>query len=145
MKKTTVFLGGTCNNDIWRDELIPMFSELVDAFNPVVKDWTPECQEIEKEKRKTCDIVIYVITPNMTGIYSIAEAVQDSNVRPEKTIFAFINNENKFTEHQRKSLIATGELIQENGAIFALSLQGIATIINSIAAKNISTNYESKI
>ena len=40
-----VFLGGTCNNSTWRDTLIPLLK--IDYFNPVVDDWTPECQEQE--------------------------------------------------------------------------------------------------
>ena len=47
MKK--VFLGGTCNESSWREELIPMLK--CEYFNPVVKDWTPQCQE-EKENQK---------------------------------------------------------------------------------------------
>ena len=30
-----VFLGGTCNNSTWRDELIPQLK--IDYFNPVVE------------------------------------------------------------------------------------------------------------
>jgi hypothetical protein len=40
---STVFLGGTCNNSKWRDILIPKLK--VSYFNPVVENWTPECQE----------------------------------------------------------------------------------------------------
>jgi len=31
-----VFLGGTCNESTWRDELIPMLE--IDYFNPVVDE-----------------------------------------------------------------------------------------------------------
>lgn len=59
-----VFLGGTCNESTWRDELIPKLEEIdFDYFNPVVEDWTPECQDIEiYEKANNCDIHLYVIT-----------------------------------------------------------------------------------
>ena len=36
MKK--VFLGGTCNDSLWREELIKKLE--IDYFNPVVDDWT---------------------------------------------------------------------------------------------------------
>ncbi len=49
-----VFLGGTCNKTTWREELIPLLT--IDYFNPVVKDWTPECQEIEKQQKELCNI-----------------------------------------------------------------------------------------
>ena len=38
MKK--VFLGGTCNESLWRDKLIKKLE--IDYFNPIVKDWTPK-------------------------------------------------------------------------------------------------------
>ena len=38
-----IFLGGTCNESTWRDELIPNLT--IDYFNPVVKDWTPDCMK----------------------------------------------------------------------------------------------------
>lgn len=32
----TIFLGGTCNNSTWRDELIPKLTNKY--YNPVVED-----------------------------------------------------------------------------------------------------------
>ncbi len=113
MKK--VFLGGTCNNSDWRDKLIPLLN--INFFNPVVKDWTPECQEQEIRERHTADIVLYVITPKMTGIYSIAEVVDDSNKCPAKTVFCFIEEDDNqvFTTHQKKSLVQVGKMVVANG------------------------------
>lgn len=88
MTKTKVFLGGTCNNSTWRDKLIPLLK--IDYFNPVVDDWTPECQDEEIRQRESCDYCLYTITPKMTGVYSIAEVVDDSNKRPEKNYFMCI-------------------------------------------------------
>ena len=89
MKK--VFLGGTCNESTWRDKLIKMLE--IDYFNPVVDDWTEECYQEELRQREICDYCLYVITPRMTGVYSIAEVVDDSNKRPEKTIFCILNHD----------------------------------------------------
>ena len=83
-----VFLGGTCNESKWREMLISRLK--IDYFNPVVDDWTPECMEEELKQRKLCDYVLYVITPLMTGVYSIAEVIDDSNKQPEKTIFCYL-------------------------------------------------------
>lgn len=87
-KKPMVFLGGTCNESRWREALIPMLS--VDYFNPVVDDWNAEAQAKELEMREACDFCLCVITPRMQGIYSIAKVVDDSNKRPEKTVFCVI-------------------------------------------------------
>lgn len=54
--KNKVFLGGTCNNSTWRNELIPLLN--IDYFNPVVEDWTPECQaEEERQKNEECQYI----------------------------------------------------------------------------------------
>ena len=91
-RKMKVFLGGTCNNAEWRDVLIPKLR--IDYFNPVVEDWTPDCQVEELKQREECDFLLYVLTPRMQGVYSIAEVVDDSNKRPGRTIFCFLEKEN---------------------------------------------------
>ena len=52
MKK--VFLGGTCNESTWRDELIQMLK--IDYFDPVVDDWNERAQREEIKQRETCDL-----------------------------------------------------------------------------------------
>ncbi len=86
-----VFLGGTCNESVWRDEVIEYFNNYeMDYFNPVVDDWTEDCMAEEIKQRKFCDFCLYTITPKMIGVYSIAEVVDDSNKRPKKNSFGFI-------------------------------------------------------
>lgn len=130
-----VFLGGTCNDSKWREALIPHLT--CDYFNPVVEDWTEEAQQIEIEKRETCDFVLYVITPKMTGVYSIAEAVYDACIKPEKTIFCVleIDDENEFTEHQLKSLKMTSDLIKSCGAIVCDTLIDVSNKLNYLEKK----------
>lgn len=120
-----VFLGGTCNGSTWRDTLIPQLTK-VDYFNPVVSNWTPECQAEEIRQRETCDYCLYVISPKMTGIYSIAEVVDDSNKRPDKTLFLFLDKDEDaiFTPHQLKSLRQTAKMVEKNGArVFEIMAQ----------------------
>ncbi len=109
-----IFLGGTCNGSKWREELIKHLT--IDYFNPVVENWTPECQKEEINQRQNCDIILYTITPKMTGFYSIAEVVDDSNKRPEKTLFCIIDEDEgeKFTKHQFKSLNAIFNMVTNN-------------------------------
>ena len=126
-----VFLGGTCNGSMWREELIPLLN--MDYFNPVVKDWTPECQAEELKQREECDFCLYVITPRMTGVYSIAEAVDDSNKRPDKTLFCFVddNGFDLFTNGSTKSLMAVGEMIRRNGGLWCKDLESVANALNT--------------
>jgi hypothetical protein len=130
-KQTKVFLGGTCNGSGWRNELIPQLE--IDFFNPVVDNWTPEKQEEEIQQRKNCDFVLYVITPKMTGVYSIAEVVDDSNKRPEKTIFCFLTNDEglTFENHQIKALKMVARMVEENGGYFCDNLLEVAKYLNS--------------
>lgn len=131
MKRTKVFLGGTCNNSTWRDELIPLLY-LVDYFNPVVEDWTPECQQEELKQRKLCDYVLYTITPEMMGVYSIAEAIDDSNKRPAKTLFCLLAkaNNKEFSISELKSLKAVNNMILRNGGTTFDNLNSVADYLN---------------
>lgn len=124
-----VFLGGTCNNSTWRSKLIPMLEEKgIEYFNPVVEDWTPECMEEEKRQRQECDIVLYTITPKMKGVYSIAEVVDDSNKRPERTVFCTLQSDKtyEFDKSQMKSLTAVAQLVTENGGVWFNELENVA-------------------
>lgn len=111
---TKVFLGGTCNETTWRDELIPLLeSQGIDYFNPVVDDWTPESIAEEERQKATCTHQLFMITKEMTGVYSIAEAVDCSNKNPKGTIFAI--DIVGFNEGQLRSLRAVYRLIAGNG------------------------------
>ena len=128
--KMKVFLGGTCNDSTWREDLIPMLE--VDYFNPVVEDWTEECMAREIQERKTCDFVLYVITPKMTGVYSIAEVVDDSNKRPCKTVLVILDRDggSVFDDHQWKSLMAVREMVEGNSGVTFDTLEKAAIYLN---------------
>lgn len=141
MKK--VFLGGTCNGSKWRDRLIKSLT--IDYFNPIVEDWTPECMEEEIKQRENCDFCLYVITPRMTGVYSIAEVVDDSNKRPNKTLFCVLDADFspsqeltsvdlgivEFNKHQTKSLNQVGKMVETNGGKYFKSLKEVSDYLNS--------------
>lgn len=130
MKK--VFLGGTCNESTWRNDLIPLLH--VDYFNPVVLDWTEEHQQRELHERENCDILLYTITPSMSGVYSIAEVTDDSNKHPERTIFCLltVSDWKSFDESQIRSLHAVGKLVERNGGKYFTELVDVANYINSL-------------
>ena len=125
-----VFLGGTCNESTWRYSLIEKLN--IDYFNPVVEDWTEECMVEELKQRQICDFCLYTITPQMTGVYSIAEVIDDSNKRPERTIFCLLEewDGERFTPSQIKSLIQVGRLVERNGGEFFTDLQVVADYLN---------------
>ena len=133
-----VFLGGTCNGSTWRDKLIPMLR--MDYFNPVVKDWTPECQAKEEvEKLYECTHHLYVITPKMKGVFSIAEVVESAmqfykDNRPGNCIFCIIPEDDncKFDEAQLKSLDAVKTLVKKYRGVVCNNLEEIAQYLNII-------------
>lgn len=131
--KNVTFLGGTCNHSTWREKLIALFNDQVEFFNPVVPDWTPECQAREDKAREESRYVLFVITSEMTGVFSIAEAVDCSNKRPESTLFAYLPD--VFNKDQIKSLATTSRMIARNGGKVFESLEEIATFLNSVYTK----------
>jgi len=131
-----VFLGGTCNNSTWRKDLIPNLK--IDYFNPVVKDWTPEAQKNEEmEKHLKCDLQLYVITPRMTGTFSIAEVVESAMNNGKRTVFCLLEKDKKgsgfvtFDEGQLKSLKAVKELVEKYGAYTCSDLKAVAKYLNN--------------
>ncbi len=125
-----VFLGGTCAESTWRDSLIGILQ--VDFFNPVVDDWTEECQEIEEvEKRDFCNIHLYVITKEMIGSFSIAEAIESSMTHRKQTILHVIPD--GFNDQQVHSFRAVCKMVIKNG--------GVAYVDNELARTARVINY----
>jgi nucleoside 2-deoxyribosyltransferase-like protein len=125
-----VFLAGTQSGSKWRDDLIPMLK--IDYFNPVVDDWNDEARDREAIEKAKCDFLLYVITPEMTGCYAIAEAVQSGSRQPGKTIFCVLDNYGhaSWSEDQLQSINAVKELIKGNGATVLSSLGEVACHLN---------------
>jgi len=130
MKNKKVFLGGTVNGSNWRDKLIKNLE--IDYFNPVVDDWTEDDYKEELKQRKNCDFCLYVLTPKMKGIYSVAETIDDSNKRPEKTIYTFLDKDGdkKWDDEQIKSADKVGVMVKENGGKYCKSLDEVAIYLN---------------
>ena len=130
-----VFLGGTCNESTWRDELIPKLEDInFDYFNPVVEDWTPKCPVTEiYEKENKCNVHLYVITNKMKGVFSIAEAIESVFNKDKKTIFCVLNNfDGEFQDFQFKSLKSVVEMVERNGGKYVTSLDEVIEILNNM-------------
>ena len=134
-----IFLGGTCAESTWREELIEKLdSSKLSWFNPVVDDWTPECMENEIRERNICDLVLYTITPRMKGVYSIAEVVDDSNKQPSKTILCILKedvdddgNKISFDKAQLKSMNQVARMVLSNGGRTFFNLDELADYLNN--------------
>ena len=143
MKK--VFLGGTCNESTWRNELIPLLEKAgVEYFNPVVDNWTLECQEEEYRQKEICDLHLYLITKKMKGVFSIAEAVASCQFKGKEVLFAFADFDGEFDTAEKKSLYAVGHLIVRLGGYCIPDLKDIrdlASRISTIAKSRASSVF----
>ena len=131
-----VFLGGTCAGWKWRDVLQPLLR--CDYYNPIVKDWSETDRLREVHERETSDYVLYGITNGIKGVYSIAEVVDDSNKRPNKTLFLNLYNADKEFPHRSEyrkmahSLKAVENLLKENGVRCFNSIEAVADFLNNV-------------
>ncbi len=131
MKK--VYLGGTRNNSTWRKKMMAYLHEKeIGWFNPVVSNWTETDVAQEIQERETCDFALYVITPKMTGVYHVAEVVDDSNKRPDKTVMVLLRDDEKlrFSEKQWQSLCAAARIVACNGGKVFENLETAAKYIS---------------
>jgi len=87
------------------------------------------------QDKKDCDIHLYVISP-LTALITIAEAVDNSNKHPQKTVFYLVPSalkENKnvyISMSQIPELAAVGKLIQANGGVCLYELKELIHWLN---------------
>lgn len=134
----SVFLGGTCGDSTWREELISMLNDKIKVFNPKVKHWTEECQIIEGEHKEKDDILLFVITPETDNAYSISEVTASSIAKPESTIVCVMDNINgeSFKKHELnawKKILA--DLKKLHRAYICKNLKEVAKELNRRALK----------
>lgn len=126
-----VFLGGTVNDSKWRDYVIPKLE--VDYYNPVVEQWNEDAYQRELYEREHCDFCLYVLTPKLTGFYTIAEVLDDSYKKPDRTIFCYLAEDDgdTFTKAQIDEFDAIGKMVTSNGAAWCQTLDDIIAFLNS--------------
>ncbi|AFM05603.1 hypothetical protein Fleli_3273 [Bernardetia litoralis DSM 6794] len=130
-----VFLGGTVNGSKWRDYIMPRLN--IDYFNPVVEEWNDEAYKKELLERANCEYCLYILTPMMKGVYSVAEVVDDSNKRPQKTLFCILQKDGgkEFDEFQMRSMKAVIKMVIGNGAKHFETLDECISFLNTSLEK----------
>lgn len=146
-----VFMGGTCEGYNWRKDLEEHFkgNDKIRLFNPVVDDWNEEAKANEIRERENCDFCLYTITPHIRGVYSIAEVIDDSNKRPNKTLFCYIQPDGSvFDEKMYHSLQAVGDMVERNGGnVFtdiSILIEYFENMIELSKIKNLIDGKDSK-
>lgn len=140
-----VFLGGTVGQNNYRPSLINKLEninpELLDTvFDPTVADgtWSEADRLVEEEAKRRAKYHLYYITnpngDNTISMYSIAEAVDSINQRPNNTIVVF-DTAAKYTGHQEKQINAIEEIVKQRGSV---SLNGLDDVAGWLTGKFIS-------
>ena len=138
----SVFLGGTCNGSTWRDDLIQMLDpSVINAFNPVVEDWNEQAQAEEDYHKANDDYTLYVITPEMTGVYSIFEVAMDSCKRPGRVVCCILRERNGlvFEDHMMKNMTKIKKDLIQNGTPVFDSLEEVAAFFNNLELDQLKT------
>lgn len=133
-----VYLGGTTPSHNptygWRGELIPFLKEnKIDFFNSVVEEWDQDCIRIEDEKKKLSHVNLFVITPLMEGVYSIAELMEcaikaQSQETGQMVIFCLLDREfddkvdAEWSKNQMTSFDIVGKRISQLGGRYLRSM-----------------------
>ena len=127
-----LFLGGTCGNSKWRDELIPLLDEKgITYFNPVTEEWNDEAKKREDDAKKNSRYLLFVITDPKAkdgehiSPYSLVEASVCVCRYPNRTIVCFLATED-MPKHLKSALKKIQQDLKElEGAKICSSLEGI--------------------
>ena len=145
--KYDVYLGGTCIKSPflwdWRMDFIRMLDDTVHYYDPFVRKWKNNLSDVNKTedndiKRSESKYCVFVFTSDIIGVYSVAQAVEDSIKRTNGTVLvAFVDYRKKFDEdeHFIRSMKSALNLCEANGAIVCESIQDMAKIINGACKK----------
>ncbi|MFT4600353.1 MAG: hypothetical protein ACI857_000527 [Arenicella sp.] len=107
MKEITVYIGSEHSETaVWLND-----------FKDSIKEESVIVAENDQKKKRRSDYILYVFTAKSEGILTIINVVNDANKSKEKTLLLTLmgDEEGGFTPHQKKSLIATGKMVERNG------------------------------
>lgn len=111
----TIFLGGTCGNNKWRDVFLRKMEDAdlpyrkygagYEFFNPVVAEWNEEAQRKEDEAKRTSDFILFYIGDPGDGtmsFYSLCEAIMALYDDPDRTCVCF--DSSGLSPHAKKAM-----------------------------------------
>lgn len=125
-----VFLGGTVNGSNWREYIMPRLK--IDYFNPVVSVWNDEAYELELYEKRHAKFCLYVVTPKLTGYFSIAEVIDDAFHKPDQTVFCYLKEDQNYTfnELELNTLEDLGQAVLKNGGTWLRNLDEVIDFLN---------------
>lgn len=123
-----VFLGGTCANSTWREELIKQLHDGVPFFDPQVAEWTEADAAREDACKPVAKYNVFVITGDALGTYSGWEIHEEASKDASKLIFCTVG---ELPENQVKGINKIKKGLVKMGATVCESLGEIADILNN--------------
>ena len=109
-------MGGTTAGTGWRDLIIPELEKRkLEYFDPRVEDWNDEARKREEEEKEKCDTMLFLITPEMKGVFSIAEIINSTwQVLTGGSGFVYFGVlKDGWDEPRWRSLKATLDMVEE--------------------------------
>lgn len=87
-----IFLGGTCADSVWREEIaIPLLEKAgLTYYNPKKQEWTTRYIAREASVKDHCKALLYVITSQSRGITSMLEVVCQAIYHVFKKIYCVV-------------------------------------------------------
>lgn len=132
-----VFLGGTVEGYDWREYVMSELDQFgIEYFNPVVKNYTEQDRIKEDNEKEICDILLFTITNDIVGVYSIAE-VTEYAVRRERTVIfcnMYQRNQSEDAIKMGRSLANTERLISKYTAMVCHDLHTAVDYIRGVDA-----------
>lgn len=136
-KINKVFLGGTVSGVDplygWRGKLVAMLKILF--FNPVLRKYDKEAKAREPLEKASCNLELYVITPDIRGFFSIFEVTKHAILNPKNTIFCILEetfeNDKIFTKPQIQSLKRIASELKQMGVPCFYNLEDVANYLNN--------------
>ena len=91
---------------IKEDSRYEKYKNYLDIFNPVVEDWNESARQKELKFKEDCNLQIYVLTPRIKGIYSIAEIMAAIHKSKDSLLIGFAEDGQVFNEEMVYSIKA---------------------------------------
>lgn len=121
--QSSIALFGTVGKTTWRDELMEHVKGIVadqsglKFFDPRVENWTPEDRIREQQAKALCGILVFVITPQQEGWYTLLELFEAAyHAQFGKSVFICFEDDHlgqKFEYHQRNSIDAVCSMLAD--------------------------------
>jgi hypothetical protein len=125
-----VFIGGTCGGSTWRNSLISTLENYgIDYFNPATDDCTEESYQQEAYERSHDMVVVYVLSNDMEGIYTIGEIIDDCHECPNNLIVCNLWQDNRKQQFMNQNIARFQQMVEDHNVQTCTSIQDLADMI----------------